>query len=153
MTTNRNSNVVTLAPMSVLAKLWIINAWLVTAAILLIIPMDEHGQLRLLNEPRQSLIRIIVFGLLLVLVIILTYVGGKLIDKNPVIINGEVILGFTFTLSGLYMYTQLNSFQLLILGLFLIGIGSSFLSVSAFTLLGITAEGKRRGSTVGMAMV
>ncbi len=138
---------------SFLAKLWLINAWLVTAAILLIIPMDEHGQLRLLNTPEQSLLRIVFFGALLLSVIILTYVGGKFIDHNPRLINVEVILGFIATLAGLLAYTQVNSFLSLLMGLFLIGAGSSLLSTSAFTLLGILADTKKRGQTVGQTML
>jgi hypothetical protein len=108
-----------------LGKLWFMVAWITIIVILLIIPLEEFGELTIGREIDVLLSRLFIYGTTFLFSIILLYLVGKRLDYNPYRGKNLGILGLILSSLGIFLFLQNNVLFLVLPGFWFIGLGSS----------------------------
>ncbi|MFX1285635.1 MAG: hypothetical protein ACFFB5_18490 [Promethearchaeota archaeon] len=128
-----------------LGKLWFMVAWITIIVILLIIPLDEFGELAIGRQIYVIFSRLFIYGTIFVFSIVLIYLVGKKLDYNPYRGKFFGLLGLVLSFIGIFLFLQNNVLFLVIPGFWLIGLGSSLVGVVGFYFLAGFIPVHRRG--------
>ncbi|MFX0150106.1 MAG: hypothetical protein ACFFAJ_04955 [Candidatus Hodarchaeota archaeon] len=108
-----------------LGELWFMVAWITIIVILLIIPLEEFGELAIGRQLDVIFSRLFIYGTTFVFSIILLYLVGKSLDFNPYRGKYLAILGLILSFLGIFLFLQNNVLFLVLPGFWFIGLGSS----------------------------
>ncbi|MHA2224010.1 MAG: hypothetical protein ACXAC8_02325 [Candidatus Hodarchaeales archaeon] len=127
-----------------LGKIWFMIAWITIIIVLLIIPLEDYGQLSMVRQSGNILLRLFIYGAVFLFSITILYFVGKKLDYDPYKGKFFVILGLVLSSVGVILFLQNQELILLVLGFWLIGIGSSLVGgVGIYVLAGFVPVRKR----------
>ncbi|MFX0172643.1 MAG: hypothetical protein ACFE9L_12050 [Candidatus Hodarchaeota archaeon] len=109
--------------------------WITLIVILVIIPLEEFGELAIGREIDVIFNRLFIYGTAFIFSIILLYLVGKKLDHNPYRGKYLGILGLILSFLGIFLFLQNNVLFLMLPGFWLIGLGCSLVgSIGIYSL-------------------